>query len=556
MERRRFFQLSLAALGTAGHRSALLGAAAPDGAKGELLYNGIQLPAPWPPHPPHATGKPDQWPPHLATPPAVIPIDVGRQLFVDDFLIGQTTLKRTFHLPEWHPANPVLEPDRAWEKLGQAPMAAPFSDGVWWDPADRLFKLWYMAGYRRATALAVSEDGIKWEMRERDVVPGTNIVHPGDRDSANVWIDFDEPDPKRRYKLFRAHREEINGRGEWWFEIHVSGDGVHWSEIAGRSNSIYPRSTVFWNPFRKVWVFGLRKDSSTAVGRCRRYYECRDGVADAAKNPEERSWWVAADALDAPRGDTKFKPQLTNQDCVAYESVLLGLFSLWRGAADPASGRPELNDVCLGFSRDGFHFERPDRRPFLAMSEKRGDWNWGNVQAVGGGCLVVGDKLHFYASGRRGGPAEFPDGGGCTGLATLRRDGFASMEAGVDDGTLTTRAVAFSGSHLFVNLAVAAGEFRAEVIDANGQAIAPFTKENCRPLTGDKTLAAVTWNGAADLSRLARQPVRFRFHLRKGALYAFWVSREANGASHGYIAAGGPGFPGPIDTVGTSASTR
>ena len=40
------------------------------------------------------------------------------------------------------------------------------------------------------------------------------------------------------------------------------------------------------------------------------------------------------------------------------------------------------------------------------------------------------------------------------------------------------------------------------------------------------------------------------FHLTSGKLYAFWVSPQANGASHGYVAAGGPGFKGPTDTVG------
>ena len=45
-----------------------------------------------------------------------------------------------------------------------------------------------------------------------------------------------------------------------------------------------------------------------------------------------------------------------------------------------------------------------------------------------------------------------------------------------------------------------------------------------------------------DLSSLANQPVRFRFHLRNGDLYSFWVSPEISGASLGYVAAGGPGF--------------
>lgn len=87
--------------------------------KREVLYNGIQLPEQWPPdYGPSDYGKYNRQPipvPYLDEPPAVIPIDVGRQLFVDDFLIEHTTLKRTFHLAELYPANPVLKPDTPWE---------------------------------------------------------------------------------------------------------------------------------------------------------------------------------------------------------------------------------------------------------------------------------------------------------------------------------------------------------------------------------------------------------------------------------------------------------
>ena len=50
------------------------------------------------------------------------------------------------------------------------------------------------------------------------------------------------------------------------------------------------------------------------------------------------------------------------------------------------------------------------------------------------------------------------------------------------------------------------------------------------------------WRGNANLESLVGQPVRFRFYLQNGDLYAFWVSREATGASNGYVAAGGTGF--------------
>ena len=40
--------------------------------------------------------------------------------------------------------------------------------------------------------------------------------------------------------------------------------------------------------------------------------------------------WVGADSLDPPREDLKTPCQLYNLDCVAYESLLLGCFSIWR----------------------------------------------------------------------------------------------------------------------------------------------------------------------------------------------------------------------------------
>ena len=73
---------------------------------GELLYNGIRLPATWPPHEPY-TREPMAVP-YLTHPPEVIPIDVGRQQFVDDFLVQETTLRRVFHRPEESTVNPVV----------------------------------------------------------------------------------------------------------------------------------------------------------------------------------------------------------------------------------------------------------------------------------------------------------------------------------------------------------------------------------------------------------------------------------------------------------------
>jgi hypothetical protein len=59
----------------------------------------------------------------------------------------------------------------------------------------------------------------------------------------------------------------------------------------------------------------------------------------------------------------------------------------------------------------------------------------------------------------------------------------------------------------------------------------------------------VTWE-QADLGTVAGRTLRFRFHLNRGSLYAFWVSGSVEGASDGYVAAGGPEFSSVTDAAG------
>ncbi len=530
---------------------------------GETLYNGIELPDEWPPRVEKLTREPMPVP-YLQDPPEVIPIDLGRQLFVDDFLIEQTTLKRTYHKPKYHPANPVLKPDKPWEQADAARAAAPFSDGVFYDPVDKLFKIWYMSGYIAGTSLATSRDGIHWDKSAFDVRPGTNEVlshrdvdPTGDgrhRDSSTVWLDQYDPDPTRRYKMFVTTPVPTR----WSLALRCSPDGIHWSGPAAVSAAqIGDRTTVHYNPFRKKWIFGLRI-GQPAVGRSRAYFEHPDAVAGTKYVPRDSVPWLCADRLDPHHPDPKYnsiEPQLYNHDAVGYESIMVGLFAIWQGPPNGVCAKLKIqkrNELLVGFSRDGFHYYRPDRTRFLTVNPTEDAWNWGNVQSAGGCCLIVKDKLYFYVSGRAVG-GRFWDGNCFTGLATMRRDGFASMDAAADSGTLTTPPVTFKGKYLFVNLAAPQGRLTAEVLDRNGKPIPPFTRGNCNPVTTDSTLQYVTWKGAEDLSKLAGRPVRFRFHLRNGSLYAFWVAPEISGPSFGYVAGGGPGFTGPTDTVGIAA---
>ena len=473
--------------------------AAADEKAGPVLYNGIQLPQPWPPEPDSLSFDPMPLP-YLQVPLAcrVIPIDVGRQLFVDDFLIDKTTLHRTFHQPKYSSTTPVLVPDKPWEQTGKNPTAMVFSDGVFFDPKDQLFKMWYMGGYGAVHVLRVtSKDGIHWDKPSLDVVPGTNIVHKEYRDSSTVWLDQNEKDPARRFKMFVVGKK-------WIIEVRFSPDGIHWGEPVYKTEPLGDRSTIFFNPFRSVWVYGLR--SGSKFGRARKYWEGPDALEAAKYKKTDPKYWIGADSVDTLRDDLKTRPELYNLDAAGYESLMLGCFTIWRGQP---TDRAKPNEVMIGWSRDGYHWDRSNRTAFLPVSEHHGDWNWCNVQSAGGGCLIVGDELYFYCSGRAGIPGTAQSGVSTTGLAILRRDGFASMDVPgigqglVSAGQLVTRPVRFSGKYLFVNVDLGNGELRAEVLDESGKVISPFSSNECVPVLGDHTLQRVTWkSGAGPLQTL------------------------------------------------------
>jgi hypothetical protein len=524
----------------------------------EILYNGIQLPKKWPPTYIDGKSREPIQVPYIQDPPAVIPIQVGRQLFVDDFLIEHTNLSRKYHKPKWYENNPILKPETELEmNNGICPVACLFNDGVFYDPKDGMFKMWYHAGWFDGIGYAVSRDGVKWERALLDVEPGTNRVlakRPGyKRDGVGVWLDQETKDPNQRFKMFVYFRAPDGEFGE----VYRSSDGIHWGEPI-QTGQCGDNTTFFYNPFRKKWVYSIRTGfgSENAYYRFRSYREHDDFIEGASWLDKDLVVCSRADDLDTPHPVYQCESQLYNIDAVAYESVILGLFQIHKGPPNHVCGEggfPKITELMLGFSRDGFHFDRTNREPFLACTQQEGTWNRAYLHSEGGSCLIVGDKIYFYVGGFSGiSPKKGGDmyAGASTGLAILRRDGFASMEEKEGSGILTTRPVSFTGKYLFVNVNTKNGKLRVEILDKNDQIIKGFSMEDCIPIKDDKTLLQVRWEGQNNLSILNEKPVKLKFYLTKGELYSFWVSPDVSRASYGYTAAGGPGFTSSIDTVG------
>ena len=527
------------------------------------LSNGIELPAQWPPRYEVPAERKEMPVPYLQQKPEVIPVNTGRQLFVDSFLIEETTLVPVYHKPNFYAGNPVLEPTEKWEETTEgAPYASPFSDGIWYDDQTGKFRMWYLAGagtiHKQSnqtfyTCYAESEDGKHWTKPTLDLVPGTNIVDTCNRDAATVWLDRMEKDPAKRWKFFNVERRPLDSR--WSCILKYSADGIHWSEGVAQSGDLYDRTSAFYNPFTGKWALSMRYSTPVSY-RSRAYLEHSDpemlvSLAHRMRRdvPDKfvHFWFTPDDKELRHPKYPEVEPGIYNFDAIAYESIMLGLYSAWCGPENDICKRDGIqkrNVVSLGYSRDGFHFSRPTHEAFMDVNETEGAWNWGNMQSINGVPLIVGDSLYFYSSGRRLNKIMW-DSYTSTGLATLRRDGFVSMRAGREEGTLTTEKLSFDGKYFFVNADVKAkkAQLAVELLDEQGTPIPGFTKKDCVVMKkADSTKQLVTWKNNADLSSLKGKIIRAKFYLTNGDLYAFWISPWQSGESRGYTAGGGPGL--------------
>ncbi|MFM7923978.1 MAG: glycosyl hydrolase family 32, partial [Planctomycetaceae bacterium] len=199
------------------------------------------------------------------------------------------------------------------------------------------------------------------------------------------------------------------------------------------------------------WCFSIKQGGRH--GRNRWYHESRDFMQGA--DWSKAVFWANADRLDEPDPQIGVPAQLYSLSAVAYESILLGMFQIHLGPDNTICNRgrfPKMTELKLGFSRDGFHWHRPDRRAFIAATRQEGDWDRAYLHTTTGVCVILDDQLVFPFCGYSGIAPSGHRGmytGGSIGLATLRRDGFASMDGA---GELTTHPVMFSGRHLFVNV--------------------------------------------------------------------------------------------------------
>jgi hypothetical protein len=112
----------------------------------------------------------------------------------------------------------------------------------------------------------------------------------------------------------------------------------------------------------------------------------------------------------------------------------------------------------------------------------------------------------------------------------LRVDGFVSIDAGEEGGTIVTKPLVLSGDSLYLNADAEDGELSVEVLEDQAGAdvksfkpISSFTMEECEPVVSDSVRQKVVWKDSKSFSELGERTIRLRFHLRRAKLFSFWT---------------------------------
>ena len=522
-----------------------------------------------------------------------------RQLFLDDSVVAyRMNVRREFNQVEKASFNPIIRCDKPWEREGDGYYIERMCTAF--DEREGVHKMWYETvntfenppadepEHTTYTCYATSSDGVHWEKPDLGLVSyrgstANNLIpfEGTDRHLTRlVEVDPNEPDPSRRYKgLHRASPPE-----RVWLPKY-SADGFHWTVDVDHPTDLTFEDDcvpVMWDPQAQRWVFYRR------MRRClERLTGSKDTIVRMAGvsvsqgrdisrwHPKTRGHMVLApderDAAEAERRGAMWCEHYTMFGW-PYEGLwLAGLEELWRSidwveVTGRLSHVEGYEDMHLAWSRDLIDWQRKaDREPWIPTG-RPGEWDSGMIYGISR-PVIQGDELWFYYDGFDG--THFDPGcfgnmprwqewmqagdaagrphlhewrawnamQGAVGLAKLRLDGFAHLEALAVPGILITKPLLMTGRGLGINAAVAGGEVRVEIQDEAGTPIDGHGLDDCDRFVGDSVRHEVTWRGSGDLGGLQGRVVRLHFWLRLANLYSF------------YLVDGGQSEPSPAQRV-------
>lgn len=439
-------------------------------------------------------------------------IDIGsrRELFVDEFLIGEL---RGARLRLQHPERRevVLEMNRSSE--------CPTSGYYNCFQDDGRIRLYYRgkcpgdASELQTVNYAESSDGVDFVRPELGLVEfggssRNNIVFMGVAGhNFHVFRDVNPACPAdERYKAVGGEWEKLYG--------FVSADGLRWRKIrdepldvAGTFDSL---NVAFWDAQLGMY----RLFSRHFAGGVRAIQSCTS---------EDFIHWTRPVPHDyGPDAEPEHYYTNATIPCPGAEHILLSFPKRFMPERDRVdAGSPGyayqgkgVSDAIFMASRDGIRWRR-FREAWVRPGLDDRNWTHRSNMVAWGIIPTSPVEWSVYISEHYGWTSNRLR------RLAIRPWRFASVCADYAGGELVTKPFIFSGNTLRINAGTsAAGSIRVEVQDGEGRPAAGFALADMAHWFGDALDAQLAWKGGGDLARLTGRPIRLRFELRDADLFA------------------------------------
>jgi hypothetical protein len=416
-----------------------------------------------------------------------------------------------------------------------------------WDEERGMYKIWMITSTNipglAGTSYAESEDGLRWT---KPVLGQVNIkgslennfisVVPGhvwpENGIENVVYDSDEPDRLRRFKGFYG---VINRKPM------VSADGIRWKLLdaavlpsSDESNLSYDRKQKTFiatlkrgGPFGRshgIWTsqnFTNWKDTGVLFHADELDQKLgRENIKARRADPKLQIQGQLWDIRDSYKGHTaEHKVDVYNIGLFRYEGFYIGTPAMFH-SNDNRWNKDGFHLIQLVCSRDLKTFKRLGNRQTFIGPSSVGQGAYDLTQLLGPSAPVIrGNELWFYYTGikYRTPPKDADPDAGAICLAVLRRDGFISLDAGANEGTILTKPFTVAADSLLVNVDAPTGELRVDVLDGEGKVVA-----QSETLSGDLLRHRVKWT-EGNIAGMKSQIVSLRFTLRNAQFYSYWL---------------------------------
>ncbi len=458
------------------------------------------------------------------------------KLLVDDhFIAHKVNVSRVYHAFEKHEANPLLRADTPWEGTTSYLYGTvlPSEKGSG-------YRMWYHSWAMREYRMlyATSRDGLQWEKPALGLVDfkgstQNNILfrHTHENHSPQVIHTPWDKDPARRYKFiyYEYGRTPPHFTTSGYYGM-TSPDGVHWNV----AKDMKPLFGDYGDVGNFVWdalgnrYMGWPKKFDDVRGFRRR-------CVGFTTTTDFENWPASTLVLTPDTFDDRWVTKDAHKDAhtdfygmsgFAYESMYIGFLWVFP-ITDGKNDGPIF--VELVTSHDGEHWARQEkpRTPILPLgADGAGD---DGMVFTPNHPLVEDGAIKLYYGGFDV-THSAGDGNAAIGLATLRKDGFASLDAGSKEGTILCKPLLVAGESLAINYRSNQGWLKVEIVDEQGEVVVGYSRDDCTPLTGDSLDETVSWGTRNRLPQTGK-PIQICLILRDAAVYSFRVGDNTTGSS-------------------------